>query len=104
MILQCPGRAYPRAKGRDREAARFDRSPRIASPLLGWRGTGEPLGMLIALATKICHPLAAQEGEVALHACLHRPTGEVAIWLIVPLAFQNVRPKRGSVELRCDRR
>jgi hypothetical protein len=40
----------------------------LLSSLFRGRCTGEPFGVLITLATKVCHSLAAQEGEVALHA------------------------------------
>jgi hypothetical protein len=52
MILQCPGCAYPGAKGRDREAPTLTDLPKSLLPFVGWRGTGKPLGMPIALATK----------------------------------------------------
>ena len=55
--------------------------------------------MLIALGTKICHALAAQESEVALHACLYRPPGAVpavALLIISTSGFFT-----GNAALRC---
>ncbi len=56
------------AAKRQASGGRFDK---CFDSLFRWPRTGEPLCMLVALTAKICHPLAAQEGEVSLHACLH---------------------------------
>jgi hypothetical protein len=61
---------------------------------------GKPFGVLIALPAEIRDALAAEKGEIALHARLHRAAGEVAELLPVPLAVQDIRPERREVEVR----
>ena len=47
---------------------------------------------------------AAQKGDIPLHTARHRTPGELAIWLAVALAVQDVRAQRGGIELRGDGR
>ena len=53
-------------------------------------GSRKPFGILIALTAKIGDPAATQESEVALYARFHRPAGEIAIFLPVSLAVQDI--------------
>lgn len=62
----------------------------------------KPLGVLVALAAEIGDALAAQKGEVALHASVHRAEGEVAPSLAVLLAVEDVGAECCGIEVGGD--
>ena len=55
--------------------------------------------MLIALAAEVGDPLAAEEGEVAMHTAAHRTVGEVPPGLVVLLAIEDVVAQGGDIEI-----
>lgn len=56
--------------------------------------------MSISLTAEVGHALAAEEGEVALHAAAHRTEGEVAPGLVVLQAVEDVGAQAIGVVFR----
>src|ERR1700722_3841763 len=67
-------------------------------------GIWKPFRVLVTLTAKVGDSLPARKREVTLCTSFHRPAREVVIWLITPLAVQNVRPECRSVKIGSHRR
>src|SRR5688572_29330729 len=72
--------AWLRAKNQD-----LALTPAELSLGFGWPCSRKPFGMLIASASPVSHPLAPQEGKIALNTRSHCTFGKMPIMLVVLL-------------------
>jgi len=62
----------------------------------------KPFRVLVALAAEVGDALAAQKGEVALHAAVHRADSEISPSLTILLAVEDVGAQDGGIKFGGD--